>query len=281
MECKNCNQQLQESDQFCNMCGAKVIDHRLTFGSLFTEIRERIFNLDSNKPLHTFLDLFLRPQKVIDGYIRGVRKRYINPFGYLTIAITVFGAFLFFFSEEYSAAISSISSASDNAEPQAELGKKINDNVLKYQSFIFFLFVPFLALVSKIVFLKNKKYNYVEHIIINTYGQAHISLASTILYFATVWHDSAFSMLTVSITFINVLYFAYMLKMLYGLSFLGIILKTLLFAVILIPLFIIIIIITWVLLIITGTVSVQDLIDAEKAKQGVSYIASSVINWTS
>lgn len=281
MECKNCAISLDPNANFCQDCGAKVIRNRLTFGSLFTEIRERIFNLDSNKPLHTFLDLFLRPEKVIDGYIKGVRKRYINPFGYLTIAITVFGAFLFFFSEEYSAAMSSISSASENAGPQAELSQKINDNVLKYQSFIFFLFVPFLALISKIVFLKNKKYNYVEHIIINTYGQSHISLASTILYFATVWNESAFSAVTLSITFINVLYFAYMLKRLFGLSFVGIILKTLLFIVILIPFFIMITIVVWVLLIITGTVSIQDLIDAEKAKQGVSYIASSVINWTS
>ena len=30
-----------------------------------------------------------------------------------------------------------------------------------------------------------------------------------------------------------------------------------------------------------GTIDIQEMIQAEKAKQGISYIASSIINWTS
>ncbi|QIE60514.1 DUF3667 domain-containing protein [Rasiella rasia] len=281
MECKNCKQLLKENDKFCSACGAKVITQRLTFSTLLFEVREHVLNLENNRPLHTFIDLFIRPKKVVDGFVNGVRKRYINPFGYMTVAVTLFGLFLFFFIEDYGAAMSTISTSMNGAEIQNELSHKINNITLKYQSLLFFLFIPFLALISKLVFLKNKKYNYFEHLIINTYGQAHISISATIIYFATIWFESVFGTIAGLITFVNIIYFAYLFKTLYSLSFWQIFLKTLLFIVILIPFIIAAGIGMWVVLLLSGQISLQELMEMQKAQQGISYIASSIINWTS
>ena len=281
MECKNCHQPLNESDKFCNACGAKIIKNRLTFSTLLFEVREHLLNLDNNRPLHTFVDLFIRPKKVVDGFINGIRKRYINPFGYMTIAVTIFGLFLFFFIEDYGAAMSKISTSMNGAEVQNELSNKINGITLKYQSVLFFIFIPFLALISKLVFLKNKKYNYIEHLIINTYGQAHISIAATLIYFTTIWFESVFGVIAGLITFVNIIYFAYLFKTLYSISFWQIFLKTLLFIVILIPFIMVAGIGMWVVLLLTGQISLQELMEMQKAQQDVSYIASSIMNWTS
>ena len=81
MECKNCSNQLSTNSDFCNSCGAKVIRNRLTLKNIFEHIIETFFNYD-NKLLRTFIDLFKKPEKVIDGYINGVRKRYVNPISY-------------------------------------------------------------------------------------------------------------------------------------------------------------------------------------------------------
>ena len=281
MNCKNCNTILSEENRFCNQCGAKVIQHRLSFKSLLVELKENVFNLDANRPLQTFIDLFVRPEAVIGGYIQGVRKKCLNPFGYFTLAITLFGLFLFFFSEEYANAMAGVSSTIDQDASQLEITQKISEFVMKYQSFIFFLFVPLLAFISKLVFLKNKKFNYVEHLIINTYGQAHISLFSTLLYFCTVWFQDIFNYISLSVTILYILYFAYILKRLFQLSFLQIVLKTLLFFVIFLPFYLLLSVLLWVFLVVSGQVDLQEMMEAQKAKQSVSYIASSFRNWTS
>lgn len=281
MECKNCERPLDPNDNFCKSCGAKIIENRLTLSGLSTEVREHVFNLDNNRPIHTFVDLFIRPEAVIDGFIQGVRKKYINPFAYLTIAITIFGLFLFFFIEEYTDVMTAASTSLNSSEVQNEVSNKVNEITLQYQSLIFFLFVPLLALLSKLVFLKNKKYNYVEHMVINTYGQAHISIAATLLYFVTIWFESVFAVIAGTITFINIFYFAYIFKRLFGLTFWQIFLKTLLFLVLLIPIIMVIGTLMWVVLLLTGKITLQELLEMQQASKQTSYIASSLINWTS
>ena len=78
MNCKNCEISLTGTDDFCKNCGAKVIKNRLTLKNLFLHISETFFNYD-NKLLKTILHLFTKPEYVIDSYVNGVRKKYINP----------------------------------------------------------------------------------------------------------------------------------------------------------------------------------------------------------
>lgn len=81
MDCKNCNIPLTVTDDFCRSCGAKVIRNRLTLKNLFAHITETFFNYD-NKLLKTILHLFTKPDYVIDSYVKGVRKKYINPISF-------------------------------------------------------------------------------------------------------------------------------------------------------------------------------------------------------
>ena len=76
MECKNCSSQLQENDDYCNSCGAKVIRNRLTLKNLFEHFGEEFLNYD-NKFLRTFIRLFRKPEDVIGSYINGTRKKYV------------------------------------------------------------------------------------------------------------------------------------------------------------------------------------------------------------
>jgi len=94
INCKNCNTQLDTKSEFCNTCGGKVIRNRLTFKNLFEHLSETFFNYD-NKLLRTFIDLFKNPEVAIDGYISGIRKRYVNPISYMGIALTLSGVTFF------------------------------------------------------------------------------------------------------------------------------------------------------------------------------------------
>ena len=78
-----------------------------------------------------------------------------------------------------------------------------------------------------------------------------------------------------------VVYSAYCYKRLYGLSLKQIILKLLLFLLIGGVIYFGVLIAVTILMIVTGAIDFQQMVEAEKAKQGITYIASSVMNWTS
>ena len=90
MNCKNCKTELSIDSSYCNTCGGRVVRNRLTFRNLFEHITETFFNFD-NKLLRTFIDLFTKPERVIAGYISGVRRQYVNPISYLALVLTIGG----------------------------------------------------------------------------------------------------------------------------------------------------------------------------------------------
>lgn len=279
-QCKNCEKSLSEAAIYCETCGAKYVDHRLTMRYLAEESSRSFFNIDANKPVRTFIDLFKRPEAVIDGYISGIRKRYIHVIGYFTIALTISGFFMFVLQKWAPDLFNNIYTTIYDTEAQAEAFKEWMSFTFEYQSLIIFLTIPLLAGISKLVFLRNKRYNYTEHLVINTYAYSHASIFSTLLYFATFWNQTAFGYLAVSILPIQIIYFSYVLKRLFRLSWKQLLLKILLFLLVLL--------VVYIVLIILGTIYMmfftdifQEMMEMEKAKRGVSYLVSSAINWTS
>ncbi len=277
MQCKNCEQPLTETNCYCGDCGAKVIGHRLTLRYLASEVYQGFFSIDSNKPLRTFVDLFRKPEAVIDGYIQGVRKRYINAFGYFTIAVTISSLFFFVFLQFFPEYLSlSAYQQPDMTAEQIALQQKWNRLIFENQTIVLFLSIPLFALISKLIFLRNKKYNYTEHLVINLYAYSQISIFMVLLYFSTIWVEPIFYGAMLIAMPVQVIYYSYVLKRLYGLTLSKTLLKVLLFLMILSVVFIIAIAIALIIMLFTG--QLEALIEAERAKQGISYIASSAIN---
>lgn len=73
MNCKSCNNTLRDTQNYCDDCGAKVIRNRLTPKVLATQVNKEFISFD-NKFLKTFIDLFTKPEVVINGYINGTQK---------------------------------------------------------------------------------------------------------------------------------------------------------------------------------------------------------------
>ncbi|WP_046758298.1 DUF3667 domain-containing protein [Kordia jejudonensis] len=235
MNCKNCTLQLKVENKFCSNCGAKVIHNRLTLKSLWNEFSQRFLNYD-NTFFKTVRHLFTKPEVVIDSYINGTRKKYLNVFNYFAISLTITGFFTFiflkFFPEVYTGAMDYMN-ASQQTEVQKEMFSNLMATIFDYQSLMYFLLIPILALISKIVFYNYKKYNYTEHAIIYLYAYSHTLAFLNILYLITiVIYDPFLSYLTILSIPISILYVAYVLKRLFELSFKKIFLKTMLFTVV-------------------------------------------------
>lgn len=278
MTCKNCGFAIDQSEHYCPNCGARVIHNRLTFKGLLNQFGEEFLNYD-NKLLKTFVDLFKRPEVVIDGFVKGVRKRYVNPVGYFTLAISFAGLYAYIINKFFPDLMKEVFSKINTSEAQLEASMEFNSFFLEYQTLIFFGSIPFLAMISRVVFYNIKDYNYTEHLVLNIYAYSQASLISTLISLASIWNTEIYSYVAYLVMPVQVVYYSYVLKRLFKLSFGKLMLKILLFLLVLIPVYIIFVIIAALFMIMTG--SFQELLEAEKARQGISYIVSSARNWTS
>ena len=224
MECKNCHTSFSDETNYCPSCGGKVIRNRLTLKMLFAHFSEQFLNYD-NKFLKTFLHLFTKPEEVIDGYINGTRKRYVNVISYFAIAITVSGLQIFVLKKIPGA----LDFSSITGEEQQKFMQDFMNKISEYQSLLMMLYIPILALMSKIVFFNIKKYNYTEHLVIFMYIIAQTTIVSSIV--VILFSIFGFNLLTISSLMYPfvLLYSAYCLKRLYKFNLSEIVLKTFLF----------------------------------------------------
>ncbi len=233
MHCKNCENTLRTDYSYCPDCGAKVIRNRITVKNLWYDAVERFFNID-NTFLKTFLALFTRPEDVIGGYIDGVRKKYLNPISYFTIAVTLGALFVFLIRSVFPEAMDFSQNAMiEPTDPRynanIEMGKKINDAIFEYQNLFYVLMIPLLSLISKIVFFNKKTYNFSEHFVINIYGYAQMSICVNLLYIMFIWNSQMLMILSFLTGIAQIVYFTYVFKKLFKLSLEQTILKLLLF----------------------------------------------------
>lgn len=194
MKCKNCDRLLRTDYSFCSNCGAKIIRNRITLKNLWFDFTERFFNLD-NTFIKTFKHLFSRPNEVIVGYINGTRKRYLNPISYFTIAITLGGLFVYIHTEFFPDAMDFMLLKDDpNSLTDAEkfgnnFQKKINTFMFKYQSLVYLAMLPFLALISKLIFINKKQFNLSEHFVVNIYAYSQLSIIINTVYILLLWNS--------------------------------------------------------------------------------------------
>jgi len=80
--CLNCGATRQGA--FCASCGQGHVD-RLTLATFFHELAGQLLEVDRGL-LHTFVDLLRQPGRMIREYIRGRRRSYTSPLGYILIA---------------------------------------------------------------------------------------------------------------------------------------------------------------------------------------------------
>lgn len=277
MTCKNCHTIIDDTDDFCKVCGAKIVRNRLTVRNLFEHFSEHFLNYD-NRFLQTFLSLFTKPEEVIDGYINGVRKKYVNVVSYFAIALTVSGLQLLildkFFPEAMDISALTVEGSVQNSNDMMSF-------IREYQAIIMMLNVPIYAIVSYFVFYTLKKYNYTEHLVIFMYVLSQLTFIGTFISISSAYFGLSLAHASVILMPIQFFYSLYCLQKLYKLSIKGIILRTLFFLLIGFLVMIIFIIISVIIGFLTG--SFQETIEAQKAAKetALNYATSSFMNWTS
>lgn len=248
MNCKNCKLQIASDIKFCNDCGAKVVQKRITVYSLFTDAFQNVFGWD-NKFFITVKTLIKAPDQIFLEYIDGTRKKYMNPIAFLLIGVGI-SIFLFnLFTDDFlnisrDMSIRQLDFMAENLKgpfESAEYRKeqlaqslKIQTYLLKYFNLFTFLSLPMYTFMAFLVY--RKPYNYGEHLVINTYIQGLGFLLTSIFFALSILINPLFYYLTIFGLFT---YYTYAYGKLYQLNIPESLLKIFKFLGILIGLFII------------------------------------------
>ncbi|MEM7109411.1 MAG: DUF3667 domain-containing protein [Bacteroidota bacterium] len=169
--CISCQQEV--IGKYCHHCGQKSGIVRLSWGSMFNDLQQHIFAFD-NKYFRTIIDLTLRPGKVIQSILDGVRVIYIGPVGFYFLMLTTYLLLASFLDIDLGR-IMAETGESINNEPQTENQQALNNEVFSTITNNFrifsFITVPFFVL-GNFLFFRRAKMNFVEHSVVVFYALA-------------------------------------------------------------------------------------------------------------
>lgn len=270
MNCKNCNHKLESKAHFCDNCGARIIKSRISFKFLIIEFFTAM-DIESAF-FRTLKKMFTKPHEVLNEYLSGVRKKYINPFTYLAIGAAIALVSFNYFSEDYikiqrqvnsnqikqweelaKRDLSKVKNVSKKELLKLQQQQQVAKTQLKFLSFWFelflkyfnimsFVFLPFYAFLSKWTY--RKPHNYGEHLIMNAYLQGSTMYISVLAFFLGILISPSIFIYSM---FITIAYYLYSFSKLYNHSFGKATLKLLRFVLVLLITFIIIILLTFII----------------------------------
>jgi hypothetical protein len=153
--CVNCGA-LREG-AYCGRCGQPVLPDRISLGDAATRIVHALVDLDRGV-LHTLLELFRRPDRVVADYLRGRTIPYTNPAKYFLLALTLLQLVAY-----WSGAVADFASGLSEGSQMAgstQFGELLDR--------LFVLLaapaVPLLALLQSWLF-RSRRHTYVEHLV--------------------------------------------------------------------------------------------------------------------
>lgn len=255
MECKNCGTPQRTDFNYCPNCGAKVIRNRLTFKNLSYDLTERYFDLD-NTFLRTFRHLLTKPELVIDGYISGIRRKYINPISYLGIALTLSGLLIFLMQKVFDLKMD-MDVFNQGLNP--EFYEKIMPIAYDFSSLVFIFLIPVFAFAGWLTF-NRQGYVFAEYLVVFLYTLAQWSIVSfPISLLVLIFAPQDYMTLSFIMLPLMVAYSIYALQRINRFPAGQFILRTFFFLVLGLIGYFGLIIAFYVLLFATGTITLEDL----------------------
>ena len=163
IKCLNC--QNNANGKFCSNCGQPLDFKPLNFKYLFHEIQHGIFHLDSGF-IYTIKELFSRPGDTISEYIHGKRARHFKPLLSLVVLLATLYLLIVNFLKLEVPEIINLTVKGDQGLFNDIL--EVNKWIAHHFVWTTILSIPVFSVVTYLIF-KKANYNFVEHIVLNTF----------------------------------------------------------------------------------------------------------------
>jgi hypothetical protein len=171
VHCKNCGHNFHGN--FCSECGQNAHTERIDSHFFLHDIPHSVLHIDKGF-FYTFKELIVRPGHSIREYLDGKRVRHFRPLAYLLLLSTL---------------STLVNKACHYLTEKEYLAKGVKITIegsffSHYISLFFMIMIPIMSLASWFVF-RYQKYNFWEHLLLETYIVAQFNIALIVIHIAT------------------------------------------------------------------------------------------------
>lgn len=170
MVCLNCSTRF--NGHYCHECGQKSVEARYSFKGMMSDLFLSVLHVEKKGLPHTIRELTLRPGDAVRKVIRGQRLFLYPPFKYLVLmgaAVIIFSLRYKFFHSDYTQAEGTSNFLEDFL---VEEHIAYLDNFFRFAeekaTILNIASIPIFAFTSW-TFITQRKYNFAENLIINTF----------------------------------------------------------------------------------------------------------------
>jgi hypothetical protein len=199
MQCTNCLNTFE--GRFCPACGQSARSGRITGSYVLHEMPHSILHVDKGL-FHTMKELFVRPASTIAGYLAGQRAKHFKPLAYVVV-LSALSSFVAHLVRGYLESHNDLATITLERTGVNVFIASVAPFFNHYQNVFYFLMIPIISLVTWAFF--HKRYNYWEHIVVNTFLTAQFNLLLIAGHVFSLWNSGSFSL-----TPMLVLFFAYL-----------------------------------------------------------------------
>jgi len=176
--CLNCHQKL--ATPFCGHCGQKASTHRYSLKHFMEhDVVHGVWHVDKGI-LKTLKDLFTRPGHSVREFLLGKRANFFN---FITLLLTLVAVSTLISGYSHFSMLDVL--PKDSVEEMNALQKFFTN----YPKIVLIITIPLYSLLSYLWFRK-AKFNYSEHLVLNSYKTAAELVINLVFVFVTVFYTN-------------------------------------------------------------------------------------------
>ncbi|WP_439127961.1 DUF3667 domain-containing protein [Polaribacter sp.] len=169
MPCINCNTKFE--GDFCPTCGEKKHVDRITLKSFVQTVFSGLTEMDKGL-LFNLKNLTFYPQKTTLQYIKGKRRQVLNPISYAIITISIY-----LFLDSILPKAQGLKLAKEDVFGAQEMGVKLGYFIRGKMKFLWLTFIIYISIFTRLFF---RKFNFFEHLAINSFIVGHATIVAII-----------------------------------------------------------------------------------------------------
>jgi hypothetical protein len=163
--CQNCKTALQ--GKFCSNCGQSSETHKIDIHYLWHDVQHGLLHFDKGI-LFTTKELFTRPGNSIREFLEGKRVKHFQPISLVLVLAGIYGLLFHFFKINMFANYVVAYGSGERVSQINEATGKMSEWISQHYSILALLQIPIFTIGTYLCF-KKSGYNFVEHLIINTF----------------------------------------------------------------------------------------------------------------
>ena len=163
--CLNCNSAL--NGRFCSNCGQSSDTKKINFHYLWHDIQHGLLHIDKGI-LFTTKELFTRPGNSIREFLNGKRVNHFKPISLVIILAGIYSLLSHYFELNLFSNIYEINGNGGSFEYSKTVVDSVSKWFSNHYSILSLFQIPIFSLGTYFCF-KKVKYNFIEHLIINTF----------------------------------------------------------------------------------------------------------------